>query len=386
MAFPTPGGLLRRAQTSLEQGIAEHDHNEAIRPSTAWSQAITWTLIGGTVFGLGWLALAQTEEIVVAPGKLEPMGSVKEVQVPLGGVASQILVKEGQRVKKGDVLLQLDTEASGDRARSVKQTILLKQRQLGYKETEYQRYLELNRTEGTSLRDRLRLEQEILKRLTVLGREGAAGELQVLQQRNKVQDLEGKLLENTADGLRQQAVLNQQIQELKGQLSDLNSKLTELNVNLRYQSVRSPVDGIIFDLKPRSIGFVAQGSEPVMKVVPYDKLEARVEIASSDIGFVRVGRPADINIDSFPASDFGVLTGTVRQIGSDALPPTQDNQTLRFPAKIQLSSQQLNLKSGQTLPLQVGMSIQAHIKLRKVSYLQLLLGSFRDKADSIRRI
>jgi hemolysin D len=53
---------------------------------------------------------------------------------------------------------------------------------------------------------------------------------------------------------------------------------------------------------------------------------------------------------------------------------------------IQLANQQLKLKNGQRLPLQVGMSLTAHIKLRKVSYLQMLLGGFKDKADSLRRI
>ena len=94
-----------------------------------------------------------------------------------------------------------------------------------------------------------------------------------------------------------------------------------MQVNIRYQDVRSPVDGVVFDLKPTGPGFVAQGSEPVMKIVPFSALQAKVEIESSDIGFVRVGRPADISIDSFPATDFGVLLGTVKGIGSDALPP-----------------------------------------------------------------
>jgi hemolysin D len=169
-------------------------------------------------------------------------------------------------------------------------------------------------------------------------------------------------------------------------LADLKSKLTELRVNIRYQAIRSPVDGLVFELKPTTPGFVAQSSEPVMKVVPYDTLEAKVEIASSDIGFVSVGKPADISIDSFPATDFGVLQGTVRRIGSDALPPDQLKQTYRFPANIRLNSQQLRLKTGQKLPLQVGMSLTANIKLRKVSYLQLLLSDFKDKADSLRRI
>ena len=144
----------------------------------------------------------------------------------------------------------------------------------------------------------------------------------------------------------------------------------------------------MFDLKPRGEGYVARGTETVMKIVPYDTLEAKVEIPSDQIGFVRVGMPADLSIDSFPATDFGVLEGKVKKIGSDALPPSrQDNRPeYRFPAIIKLDSQQLSLKGGQKLPLQVGMSLTSNIKLRKVSYLQLLLGTFQDKADSLREI
>jgi HlyD family secretion protein len=157
-------------------------------------------------------------------------------------------------------------------------------------------------------------------------------------------------------------------------------------VNVRYQDVRSPVDGVVFDLKPTGPGFVAQGSEPVMRIVPFNDLEAKVEINSSDIGFVQVGKPVEISIDSFRASDFGTLAGTLQAIGSDALPPDERNPGYRFPATVALDSQQFMLKSGQELPLQVGMSLTANIKLRKVSYLQLLLGGFQDKTDSLRRL
>ena len=125
-----------------------------------------------------------------------------------------------------------------------------------------------------------------------------------------------------------------------------------------------------------------------MKIVPYDTLQAKVEIPSSQIGFVKVGMTADLSIDSFPASDFGVLEGELKSIGSDALPPSQrDNRPeYRYPAMIQLNSQQLVLKDGKQLPLQVGMSLTSNIKLRKTSYLQLLLGTFKDKADSLRQL
>ena len=127
-------------------------------------------------------------------------------------------------------------------------------------------------------------------------------------------------------------------------------------------------------------------------------LEAKVEVPSNKIGFVKVpfGCPeerdvcmnADISIDSFPSTDFGVLKGKVFRIGSDALEPDpqEQRQELSFPVTIQLDDQQLKLKNGTSLPLQVGMSLTANIKLRKVSYLQLLLGEFQDKAESLQRL
>ena len=384
--MPTPNDLFRQAQNSLERSIHSDSDDVVLQQSRFWARGISWALMAVTGFALGWLALAKTEEIVTAPGKLEPLGVVKDVQMPVGGVVDQVLVKEGDRVKKGQLLLKLDTEATQDRKASVEKTILFKEQQLSLKQEELSRYLAVNDTEQQVLRDSLVLEKEVLSRLDKLNREGATAELQFLQQRNKVQEVAGQLEQAKVERLRQQAILEQGARELSSNLADLRSKLIELNVNIRYQAIRAPEAGLVFELKPKSKGFVAETSEPVMKIVPFDRLEARVEVPSKDIGFVQVGKAADISIDSFPATDFGVLQGTVRKIGSDALPPDQLKQFYRFPVDIRLNSQQLKLKSGANLPLQVGMSITANVKLRKVTYLQLLLSDFKDKAKSLQRI
>jgi HlyD family secretion protein len=384
--IPTPNDLFRQAQNSIERTIHSDSDDVVLQQSRFWARGISWALMGVTGFAVAWLALAKTEEIVTAPGKLEPLGVVKDVQIPVGGVVDQVLVKEGEKVKKGQLLLKLDTEATQDRKISVEKTILFKEQQLSLKEEELTRYLAVNDTEQQVLRDSLVLEKEVLSRLDKLNREGATAELQFLNQRNKVQEVEGRLQQAKVERLRQQAILEQGARELQSNLADLRSKLIELNVNIRYQTIRAPEAGLVFELKPKSRGFVAQTSEPVMKIVPFDRLEARVEVPSKDIGFVQVGKAADISIDSFPASDFGVLQGTVRKIGSDAVPPDQLTQFYRFPVDIRLNSQQLKLKSGVNLPLQVGMSITANVKLRKVTYLQLLLSDFKDKAKSLQRI
>ena len=378
--------LVRAAQNQLERKVSSSHEEVVLQQSPRLARTITWFLVGTTAFGFAWLAFAQTEEVVVAPGKLEPIGDVKTIQVPVGGVLESLLVKEGQRVNKGQVLLRLDNEASLEREQGIQKTIVAKEQQLRLKEVELQRYLTLNDTEQLVLRQNLQLEREILDRLGSLRQVGATPELQYLQQRNKVREVQGSLARTVVDRQRQVAILEQSVQQLRGELADLESRRTELRVNLRYQDIRSPVDGLVFDLKPKGPGFVAQGSEPVMKIVPFNNLKANVEIDSSKIGFVKVGRPADISIDSFPAVDFGVLHGTVKRIGSDALAPDQLKQTYRYPAEIQLNSQQLLLRSGQRLPLQVGMSLTANIKLRKVSYLQLLLGEFKDKSESLRQL
>lgn len=381
--------FIRRTQTWIEQNFIPKNNDEStLRQSSHWAESITWGLIATTGLSITWLIFAKTEEIVVAPGTLVPIGSVQEIQMPMGGIVDDILVKDGDRVNKGQTLIKLDTEASAERLKSVEANLAFRQRQLELKELELNQSTNINKDLINTLTERVIFEKEILERFDRLAKVGATAELQYLQQRNTVKEVEGRLRETRLDGVRQQAILQQDIQRLKSEISTTRSELAETRMTLRYQSLKSPVEGLVFDLQPKGRGFTGQSSEVLLKIVPFNALEAKVEIPSSDIGFVRSGMNADISIDSFPASDFGVVAGNVLQLGSDALPPEPSKQQLeyRYPATISLKSQTLELKSGDKLPLQPGMSLRANIKLRKVSYLQLLLGGFRDKAESLKQL
>ena len=396
----TTRDFLRRFDPGVTQDATSFDtfDESILQQSRFWMRTVTWTLIGSSVFAVAWLALARTEEIVVAQGRLQPIGSVQDIQMPVGGVADQILVAEGDTVKAGQVLMKLDTEASEEQRLSLEKTIKLKQEQLQLKEQEKLKTMQVNQEEMVMLENNLVLQSAILERYEQLKAVGAFSEVQYLNQQNIVAETRGKLMQSKADRLRQSALLDQQTAQLKSELADLNGRFVETKVTLRYQQLKSPVDGVVFDLKPTARGFTAQSTQTVMKVVPLGSLEARVEVPSNKIGFVQVppGCPdkrdacmnADISIDSFPSTDFGVLKGKVTRIGSDALKPDpqEQRQELSYPVTIQLDDQQLKLKSGSALPLQVGMSLTANIKLRKVSYLQLLLGEFQDKAESLQRL
>ncbi len=79
--------------------------------SRKWSSRIIWTLVGVSSFGVIYSSFAYIDESIQIIGKLEPKGKTIDVKVPIGGVIKDILVEEGELVKKNQVLLKLDTTA-----------------------------------------------------------------------------------------------------------------------------------------------------------------------------------------------------------------------------------------------------------------------------------
>ena len=350
-------------------------HNEDfLKQSTIWVKAVTWALIGTTGLGIVWLGFARTEEIVIAPGKLEPVGEVKEIYLPAESVVKEILIKNGQRVEENEILIKIDQEIANERLISLSKSKLEKESQL----IDTSKLIEEN---IISLKKSLELNKKILNSLEKLFNEGGVSQIQYLSHKNEVSQIEAKIIQKRLEGRKEKS-------QLRSMIVDLESQITDTKILRDYKSIKSPVKGIIFDLKLTSPGFFSQIQGPILKIVPFNSMEADVEIPSRKIGFVRKGQLVDISIDSFPSNDFGVLKGTVISVGSDALPPDPQKQRpdYRFPATIELEKQYLSLRDGKNLNLQVGMSITANIKLRNVSYLQLLLGSFKSKVDSLREL
>ncbi len=76
-----------------------------------WSRLFVWLLVSATTSAIAWAAIAKIDQTVVAAGKLEPVGAVKEINAPTGGVVREILVKEGEVVKKDQPLIAFDPTA-----------------------------------------------------------------------------------------------------------------------------------------------------------------------------------------------------------------------------------------------------------------------------------
>jgi hemolysin D len=283
------------------------------------------------------------------------------------------------------------------------------------------RQVEQTEIKIASTKDTLKMNQGILNNISGLAQQGAISQIQLLKQQEEVRNAQSQLeqltqekarlqaeitggrakLQNTVavsrkDWLDRIAVNNQKIAEIDSQLTkaivennkkiaETDSQISQTQMNLKYQEIKAPTSGTVFELKAKSPGFVASSTEPILKIVPNDKLIAKVFITNKDIGFVKEGMTVDVRIDSFPFSEFGDIKGTLVSIGSDALPPDQIYPFYRFPAKVELDSQQLNI-NGRNIVLQSGMGLNANIKIRDRTVMSIFADMFSSSVESFKNV
>ncbi len=477
------------------------DRTVVLKQSKTWSRAILWIITGTTTSALTWANFAKIEEAIPATGKLEPQESVRPIQMPVGGVVQSVYVKEGQQVKRGDLLIRLDptsAQSKLDSLNSVRQDLvaesqfylaqlrgasplpldalaseqatlspelvnLTKSRATLASESQVFRALIQGSPSGldsrpeslekfraiqldldsrvnsatlqvSQLEVQLRqtqiqlatsknivaANQNILESFRPLWEEGGISRLQFLKQELEVQNSQSQVARLVEEQMRLKFAISQAAQEKQnlviaaqkdwlntisqnqGKIAEIDGQLTkslvenkkriaevddqirQAKLTLQYQELRASEDGTIFDLKALSPGFVANSSEPVLKVVPENDLTAKIYISNEDIGFVKPGMKVDVKIDSFPSNEFGDIKGEITWIGADALPPdpAEGRNTYMFPAKIRLDSQSLQV-SGKSLTLGSGMSLRANIKVRKRTVMSIFTEQFAQQVESI---
>ena len=338
--------------------------------------------------GLGLLLLifAKTDQVIIVQGELQPISRVREIKIPISGVVEKIFVQDGDYVNKNKKLLKLDDDLAIETSQNIIKKLKLKKNELNFKNIEFSDAIKIIFNEINNLEKVIQIEENNLKRFNLLLSEGALSKYDYDEQKIKLIDLKTQLINKNSFKYVKENQFKQQIKIIENDIIDLNNELENVNEKLKYSYVSSPISGYIFDLKAKDKGFVLNPNSEIMRIVPDNDLEAIVYINSSDIGFVDLGRRAEIGIDSYPSSDFGVLNGTLTFISQNSSTISSNNNNLFFKAKVSLENQYLKSVSGKNLPLKPGMTITANIKLRRLSYLQIIFNLFTDKAKSIKEI
>ena len=338
--------------------------------------------------GIGLLILifAKTDQIIIVQGELQPTSRVREMKIPISGVVEKIFIQDGDYVNKDQKLLKLDDNLANETNQNILKKIKLKNNELNFKKTELDNSIKMITNEIKNLKNVINIEENNLGRFDLLLKEGALSKYDYDEQKIKLIDLRTDLNSKYSLISVKENQLKQQIKSIENNIIDFNNQLENINEKLKYSYVTSPINGYIFDLKAKDKGYVINPDSEIMKIVPDNDLEAIVYINSSDIGFVDLGRKADISIDSYPASDFGVLNGLVTFVSQNSSKKDENTNNLFFTAKLSLENQYLNSVSGSKLPLKPGMTLTANVKLRRLSYLQIFFNLFTDKTRSIKEI
>ncbi len=199
-------------------------------------------------------------------------------------------------------------------------------------------------------------------------------------------DLFGKLADNDKRIAEIDSQLNKSIVENEKKITEITNQITQAQQSLKYQEIRSPVAGEVFELKAYPNGVVNNNApEALLQIVPSSDVVAKIYITNQDIGFVKVGQAVDVRIDTFNFSEFGDVKGAIEWIGSDALPPDQQHPYARFPAKIKLTKQNLVVK-GEARQLKPGSSVKANIKLRDRTVLSIFTDIFTKQSDGVKNL
>ncbi len=152
--------------------------------------------------------------------------------------------------------------------------------------------------------------------------------------------------------------LRQAQQDNQKRIAEIDAKLSQP----QYQQLKSPIEGVVFDLQPPAPGYVANTNQTLLTIVPNNSLVASVYLKEKDIGFVKEGMDVQVTMASFPKSELGSVEGKVVWVGSDVLPPVPGRPYHAIPARIQLKRPSLDA-NGKPIRLQSGMAVNCSIIL-----------------------
>jgi hemolysin D len=351
------------------------------RPPAPLGRAMLYVLVGLVAAIFAWAALARLDIVATAEGKLVPAGYLKIVQPSEQGVIKEIFVREGERVREGEVLMRMDTAllAADGRALSAeyraKRLALRRiEAQLAgkplareaedppalYRQTEAQYAANLAAHLNALAQERTVLERarhdlaaayEVRAKLLAvlphyreqerafekLASDGFAGRLMYTdKQRERIekeQDLKSQefaiaaaqaTIAQSEKRLVQisadyQRSLQAERAEAAPQAERLREELAKQQHRHALLELRAPQSGTVKDLATHTPGTVVAPGTILMTIVPDgEKLRAEVWVSNDDIGFVRAMQPTRIKLAAFQFQKYGMLEGAVAQVSADA--------------------------------------------------------------------
>ncbi|PWC40604.1 HlyD family type I secretion periplasmic adaptor subunit [Azospirillum sp. TSO35-2] len=410
-----------------------------------------------------WAWFGHIDVVAVAQGRVVPSGRTKTIQPMEAGVVHAIRVEDGQLVKAGQTLVELDqtgsvadrdrtaSDLSAARAEAARLRAALAvvndgtdpdrafvapaglapdlermQRQLLASQIAEQRakLAALDREQArreadhatvvqtiTKLNATLPLIRERAEALFDLSKRGTSSRFQYLQlqqdlvgqeqellvQKIKLTEADASIAANAEQRRQTEAEFRRQLYtslaEAERKAASLEQDLAKAEQRVGLQRLTAPVDGYVQQLAIHTVGGVVTAAQPLMVIVPEDsRLEIEAFIPNKDIGFVQAGQVAEVKVEAFSFTKYGLIPGRVVSLSGDAVqPPTtdkgQDKSAAKSPepgsvyaARVALDRDTLDV-DGKETRLQPGMTVTAEIKTGRRRIADYLLSPLSRSAQ-----
>ena len=402
------------------------------KPAHPLGKVLFWIVIGTMLFFGTWVCVGKVDVVVSARGTVMPEGDVKVLQPLDTGVVSAILCREGDFVKKGQVLMEIDPSVTAPEFESKKKTLNfleLEQARLDstltgkdfspqaklHDREVIRRQRELHQSMTATLEKQLQSKKAELRRVEEeMGaaekeRDYAKAQLELALPREKrlkavLDIIAGSEYEKVVDEiLTHKNAMNQaasKMEQLIHQRDQINHDIGYIEENFRSttlkefadkqkqstelhaevdktsfknekQRIVSPVDGHISTLLFHTIGGVVTPAQKLMTVVPLTApLVMKAQVLNKDIGFVKDKMPVSIKVDTFDFQKYGILQGVTRNIAKHSV----DDEKLGPVFEVFITPLQTTLMvEGVETSITSGMSVTTEIKVGKRRIIEFFI-------------
>jgi adhesin transport system membrane fusion protein len=363
--------------------------------SSGW---IVITIVIAIIAFLAWSMWAELDQITRAPGKVIPIGKVQIIQSADGGVISQIRVREGDEVKRGQLLVVLDKvklQAAVDESRAKVAALKSQKARIDaelfdkalsfppdvrpfpeFMANQQQLYLKRRaalQSDLASLRAMKGLLQQELGMNRPLVASGDVARSEIIRMERSIVDVDGQMASRQSKYIQD---LQAEFAKTEEDLVTAQQVLTQREDALEATDLVAPTDGIVKNVRLTTVGGVLRPGDEVLQIVPTgEKMIIEAQVAPRDIAFVKTGQTASIKFDTYDSSVYGAAVGKVTYISPDTLSEQRQDGSQAVYYRVNLEADIRNMRprhAGEVIAIQPGMTATAEIKTGKNTVFRYL--------------
>lgn len=348
-----------------------------------------------------WAYFSPLEEVAQGQGRIIPSSREQIVQSLDPGTIQQMLVKEGDTVEKGQILLKLDDTRSSAILRESKAKVEHLEAMVARLQAEaYNTKLtfpehisdELKKREEAAYGSRRRAMEEQVSGLqkskaaldqqiaitTPMVKRGVMSQVELLRMQRDSHDLSVQITERQ----------NRYTTDASNELVKTEAELAQAKENMAMRAdpversqIRAPMKGIVKNIRINTIGGVVSAGQDILEIVPIeDNLLVEAYIRPNDVAFIRPGLPAVVKLTAYDYAIYGGLEGKVTLISPDTLSDEKRNASelklnmnnVYYRILVQTSGSNLVDKNGNEMPIIPGMVATVDVKTGEKTVFQYL--------------